>query len=85
MREAREPKGILGAVLAIVIAASLIYGGYYAKKAMDRKHREAELAKVREERKMNADPAKMLRDSERMQELNRQRVQQQCEQAEKKP
>lgn len=75
MRDTRESNGLLSILLAAVVVAALIAGGYYWKKHAQSKDREAEAAKVREERKRNADPAKVLRDAQRMEETSRRKAQ----------
>ena len=76
MRDTGESNGSLRIVIAAVVVAALIAGGYYLKKHAQSKDREAELAKAREERKRNADPAKVLRDAQRMEEISRHKAEQ---------
>ena len=76
-----ESKGWWGAILGIAFVATLLAGGYYYKKHATVKDRETQLAKEREERKRNADPAKVLRDSQRMEDISRRRAAEQREQS----
>jgi FtsZ-interacting cell division protein ZipA len=74
-----------GAVVGIVVVAALVAGGYWLKRHNARADREADHQKIREEHKRNADPAKVLRDAQRMEETSRKRAEQQREQPAGKP
>ena len=76
MRDTRDSDSVvsvLGAIVIVTIIAVAVAIGYYMHKRMQR----ADVAKQREEHQRAADPAKTLRDAQRMEELNRKRVEQQ--------
>lgn len=72
---------LVGALLGIVVVVALVAGGYWLKKHNTKADREADYEKIREDRKRNADPAKVLRDAQRMEEISRRRAEQQREQS----
>ncbi|HXF78429.1 MAG TPA: hypothetical protein VN598_06180 [Usitatibacter sp.] len=70
-----------GALLGIIVVAGLVAGAYWLKKHNTKADREEQYRQAREDRKRNADPAKVLRDAQRMEEISRQRAEKQREQS----
>ena len=70
-----------GAIVGIAIVAALVAGGYWLKKHNAKADRQDQYKQIREDRQRNADPAKVLRDAQRMEEISRKKAEQQREQA----
>ena len=76
MRDTRDSDSLVsvaGAIVIVAIIAVAIAGAFYLHKRMQR----ADAAKQRAEHQRAADPAKTLRDAQRMEELNRKRIEEQ--------
>ena len=70
-----------GAIVGIAVVAALIAGAYWLKKHNAKADREDKYRQTREDRQRAADPAKVLRDAQRMEEISRRRAEQQREQS----
>ena len=70
-----------GAILGIVIVAAVAAGLYWMKKHHTKADEQDRYRQIREDRQRNADPAKVLRDAQRMEEISRKKAEQQREQA----
>ena len=70
-----------GAILGIAIVAAIAAGFYWVKKHNAKADQQDRYRQTREDRQRNADPAKVLRDAQRMEEISRKKAEQQREQA----
>jgi hypothetical protein len=84
-REGTSRGWLGGAIVGIALLVAIVWGAYWLKKHNAKADREADYQKVREERKRDADPAKVLRDAQRMEEISRRRAEQLREQSAGKP